>query len=679
MADSKISELTALTTPASDDVLAIVDTSAGVTKKITISNLATSSEVVDDTSPQLGGDLASNGSDILFADNDKAMFGAGSDLNIYHNGSNSIIEDTGSGDLVIKGSNNIYMQSATGENYLRANSDGAVTSYFNNAIKLATTSTGIDVTGTVTADGLTVDNITINGEEIESSGGLTLDIAGNLNIDVDGTTITLADGGVNFGQFYNNASGTFNIVSPTQDKDIVFRGNDGGSGIVALTLDMSDAGAATFNSTVTAVSVVSPFISIGNTSNTYQTVTGTDNGNDVNYRTYANHIWKNVTGASSSTDGTERMRLTTTGLGIGTTSPNSIFEVRDNASPTIRVTDGDANNITHMQADGANGGYFGTLTSHDVRIAPNNSTKLIVKVDGNVGIGTASPASELHVFQSSGDAVFKLQSGTGASQIHFGDDESTNIGLIRYDHATNYMSFNANSAEAMRIDSSGNLLVGTTDAAPATNNDGNGISLRADGGGQFSRNNAATARFNRGSSDGAIMDFHKDGTTVGSIGVDSSDNLFISGNSSHAGFEFGSSSIVPYKNGASIDDAIDLGGGSQRFDDIYATNGTIQTSDRNEKQDIENLSEAEVRVAVTAKSLLKKYRWKSAVKDKGDDARIHFGIIAQDLQDAFTAEGLDAGDYGMFISNTWTDEDGVEQTRLGVRYSELLAFIITTI
>ena len=96
MADSKISELTALTTPASDDVLAIVDTSAGVTKKITISNLSTSSEVVDDTSPQLGGDLASNGSDILFADNDKAMFGAGSDLNIYHNGSNSIIEDTGS-------------------------------------------------------------------------------------------------------------------------------------------------------------------------------------------------------------------------------------------------------------------------------------------------------------------------------------------------------------------------------------------------------------------------------------------------------------------------------------------------------------------------------------------------------------------------------------------------------
>ena len=124
---------------------------------------------------------------------------------------------------------------------------------------------------------------------------------------------------------------------------------------------------------------------------------------------------------------------------------------------------------------------------------------------------------------------------------------------------------------------------------------------------------------------------------------------------------------------------MDLGKSAARFNDIFATNGTIQTSDRNEKQDIESLTEAEERVAIAAKSLLKKFRWKSAVEDKGDDARIHFGIIAQDLQDAFEAEGLDAGRYGMFTSNTWTNEDGEEQTRMGVRYSELLAFIISAI
>ena len=127
---------------------------------------------------------------------------------------------------------------------------------------------------------------------------------------------------------------------------------------------------------------------------------------------------------------------------------------------------------------------------------------------------------------------------------------------------------------------------------------------------------------------------------------------------------------------ADSDNLVDLGKVAARFDDIYATNGTIQTSDQNEKQDIEELTEAETRVAVACKGLLRKFRWKSSVEAKGDEARTHFGIIAQDLQAAFEAEGLDAGDYAMFTSSTWTNDDGEEQTRLGVRYSELLAFII---
>jgi len=136
--------------------------------------------------------------------------------------------------------------------------------------------------------------------------------------------------------------------------------------------------------------------------------------------------------------------------------------------------------------------------------------------------------------------------------------------------------------------------------------------------------------------------------------------------------------IIPYNvdTNSNSDNLVDLGNSSARFDDIYATNATIQTSDRNEKQDIEELTDAETRVAVACKGLLRKFRWKSSVEEKGDAARTHFGIIAQDLQAAFEAEGLDAGNYAMFISTTWTNEDGEEQTRLGVRYSELLAFII---
>jgi hypothetical protein len=136
--------------------------------------------------------------------------------------------------------------------------------------------------------------------------------------------------------------------------------------------------------------------------------------------------------------------------------------------------------------------------------------------------------------------------------------------------------------------------------------------------------------------------------------------------------------IAPFNvdTNADSDNLVDLGKVAARFDDIYATNGTIQTSDQNEKQDIEELTEAETRVAVACKGLLRKFRWKSSVEAKGDEARTHFGIIAQDLQAAFAAEGLDAGDYAMFTSSTWTNDEGEEQTRLGVRYSELLAFII---
>jgi len=161
----------------------------------------------------------------------------------------------------------------------------------------------------------------------------------------------------------------------------------------------------------------------------------------------------------------------------------------------------------------------------------------------------------------------------------------------------------------------------------------------------------------------------------------------------HCGIRFANAAAVPVTNsGGTSDGAMSFGSGSYRWATFYATSGSINTSDRNEKQDIEELTDAEKKVAVAAKGLLRKYKFKDAVAKKGDDARTHFGIIAQDLEDAFTAEGLDASKYGMFCSDTWweTEEDSFEteeeapegatkRTRLGVRYSELLAFIIASI
>ena len=107
---------------------------------------------VDKTGATITGDL-------LFNDNVKAKFGAGSDLNIYHTGSNSYIEETGTGNLYITGFDNLVLQSgATGgaDKYLECTANGAVDLYYNNGKKLETTNTGVTVTGELVAT-------TING------------------------------------------------------------------------------------------------------------------------------------------------------------------------------------------------------------------------------------------------------------------------------------------------------------------------------------------------------------------------------------------------------------------------------------------------------------------------------------------------------------------------------------
>ena len=100
--------------------------------------------------------------------------------------------------------------------------------------------------------GVTIDNITIDGAEIDlSSGDLLLDVAGDIILDAAGNEIKLKDSGTQIG-FISMASENITIKSEISNKDIIFKGNDGGSEITALTLDMSNAGKATLNDGVVA-------------------------------------------------------------------------------------------------------------------------------------------------------------------------------------------------------------------------------------------------------------------------------------------------------------------------------------------------------------------------------------------------------------------------------------------
>lgn len=131
---------------------------------------------------------------------------------------------------------------------------------------------------------------------------------------------------------------------------------------------------------------------------------------------------------------------------------------------------------------------------------------------------------------------------------------------------------------------------------------------------------------------------------------------------------------------------ISLGRNGNRWTEVFAVNGTINTSDEREKQQIRDLLDVEKAVALRLKKLVKTFKFNHAVEKKGSGARIHVGVIAQEVKEAFAAEGLDAHQYGIFCYDKWDDEfdkDG-KLTRAagdsyGVRYDELLAFIIAAI
>jgi len=108
------------------------------------------------------------------------------------------------------------------------------------------------VTSLQSDGGVTVDNITIDGTEIDlSSGDLTLDVAGDIVLDAAGDEVIFKDGSTNVGHVSMD-SDNLTIKSLVSDKDVIFQGNDGGSGITALTLDMSAAGEAQFNAGITS-------------------------------------------------------------------------------------------------------------------------------------------------------------------------------------------------------------------------------------------------------------------------------------------------------------------------------------------------------------------------------------------------------------------------------------------
>jgi len=505
----------------------------------------------------IGGTVLATGGaftgDVTFGDNDKAIFGAGSDLQIYHDGTtnNSYITESASGSLFIQGEN-LVLEHTNGSNYLLAvpGSSGYVKLYHNGSEKLATTSTGIDVTGTVTADGLTVTSGSSADNIVQVFGGGT--IYAGLGVDGTGAILTAGSSG-------------------SADADLIIKTSTSGT----------ETQRARFN----------------------------DNGDISFYEdtgTTAKFFWD----ASAES------------LGIGTTSPSNSLEISNNTayggltvsgSTAPAVIFNDTTDAAFARVSGNNTGRLileadpnNDASGTSIEFEVDGSEAMRIDSSGNVGIGTTSPSTKVHLkgdwVSNEGQLAIDANSGqqysgltlqnNGTAKFFLYHDNTNNLVNIYGDTSQSLAFYTNGNNERMRIDSSGNLLVGTTTGVGQYNGTGNnGMAVNSAGqAGQYvTIQNETDSNIyltkKSGFTDNRFIQFATNGTTVGNIRAEGSGTGFTlqaAASNGYVAFHANNQStgiffddvttkrLAPY---STRDNEFDLGDSDRRWKDLYLSGG----------------------------------------------------------------------------------------------------------
>jgi uncharacterized protein YaiE (UPF0345 family) len=404
-------------------------------------------DISGDLTPQLGGDLATSGNDITFGDNDKAIFGAGSDLQIYHSGTNSFIYENGTGYLSLFGNGtDIRMQATGNENMLIANVNGSVDLYHDNSKKFETTSTGVDVTGSVTADGLTVANsvasadlVYFNNINPTASDVLRLNTAGNgsgtriLDVQSASTThfMVRGDGNVGIGS-----------ASPTSKLSVV-------SG--------TNAGITVNDGTVNTI--------LFNTSSANGSVGTTTNHPMAFYANNAERMRITSAGNVGISTGTPSQKLhvvgqavisrgtgSAEGLSVGTTSSNTgtnfgTIDINGQAYSALYLRTGNSSRFSIFQA--ASYTNISTITAIPLTFGTSDTERMRIDgATGNVLVGTASST------RTARQQIY-ANSATEYTSLSCESQVSTNVRQVRF-HNTNGLvgSINTNGSATSYLTSS---------------------------------------------------------------------------------------------------------------------------------------------------------------------------------------------------------------------------------
>jgi hypothetical protein len=523
---------------------------------------------------------------IALPDSQKATFGAGDDLQIYHDGSNSYVADVGTGRLLLSSDGDgVSVVTNTGENLIRTDNDGQVRVYFNNAEKLRTNSTGIDVTGTATMDGAEID---VTRSNTAGSGFLTLDLvgtSGDFAHRVDTSNAYYLD-------YYTGSAWRPTIKIEGQTGDISFYEDTGTTAKLFWDASAESLGIGTS----------SPDAKLRITGG-YEDLFSAAGTNGI--LTVSNPSENLVTMFSGTgdalalgTSSTERMRRDASGnVGIGVApyswsnltalqlerasvsggDPDTYFTSNGYYSTTAPSgwKYGSTTTATQMYMNASGGEFvFRNATSGTADTALSWSERMRIDSSGRVGIGTSSPNVNLEI----------LSGGTFTGAIRVGDSGSSRrlileqtdvltytIGGTGTNSVTRFVSGGSAGigTERMRIDSSGNLLVGKT---ADTQVDAGHVIFGT--GAAYSSRNGFTWLHNRLSTDGEILLFQKDSTTVGSIGVEGGDLTI--GNAD-TGLQFvNTSQIIRPQNlttNSAVDAQVSLGQSAYRFKDAYLSGG----------------------------------------------------------------------------------------------------------
>ena len=308
----------------------------------------------------------------------------------------------------------------------------------------------------------------------------------------------------------------------------------------------------------------------------------------------------------------KRLLITTDGnVGIGDPSPSSLLSITKNSARTndfenmLKITHSSSNTtvagfgsaiyFVGERNNGANqamgrlvfdaevnsGTNISSGFSVQTATAGSPSEKFRITHDGNVGIGTSSPARLAEIYGTTNPAL-RLNNGTANVDIGIATSSgallsgsSANDLVIARNGAYN-IKIGTNGTTRMTLDASGNVLVGTNDDAAGAGNSTTGISLRGgtDNRSFFSVNQSYVMHLNRKGNDGDILKFAKDGGTVGSIGSQGGD-LNIGTGACGIAFVDGVPAIYPWTTTGNTtrDAAIDLGDSGGRFKDLYLSGG----------------------------------------------------------------------------------------------------------